>query len=252
MKFHFDFTTFLKMRRLIPTLLMLFALLTARAQSINVYYQFQDYTTNAAAVNRVSLTPIPFPPGVTPQSILVPTAFSTVTDTSGSCTFSNVITGFAYKVSLVDRLGNVLSLTNFFGTNLTGTVNGNTTLGVWAGPFFAYFMSTNFTRLTNYTTILQTNVSLVTNSTLVLSTNYTLLTNAVTINTTNTTRLTNSTLVLQTNISLLTNSFTVNFTNKVYATNIYWVTNTTLLTNSVTVLQTNKTYTTNSTITIQT
>lgn len=204
MKTKIDFKPLL-MRRLVIFALVLLASVTMRAQIINARYSFQDSVGNPASVNKITQTPLaPAWSNGTNEVTLTP--ITLVTGTNGTATFSNTVVGGNYSYSIVDRAGVVTSGTNGFPVGLTndpsGYVNARTWRGVKVGPYFAYFVATNFNIITNLTTILSTNVTLLTNTTVTLQTNITTvnLTNAVTVLSTNITRLTNSTLTFTTNV----------------------------------------------------
>lgn len=110
------------MRFLIAILIL--ACGAAEASTVNVTWNFTDYSSNPQAVSRVTVTPTSKAPGVNSTNIGMPFAFDGVTGLNGSLTLSNLFTGYFYKVTLFDvNQKPVYSLTNFFPTNVSGAVN---------------------------------------------------------------------------------------------------------------------------------
>jgi hypothetical protein len=113
---------------------------------VTVIFNLTDFIGNAQAVQRLVLQPIPPTGGVGMFSsdILVPAKTSVPTGTNGSVTISNVATGYAYKVQLLDQHQPPLVIaawTNAFPTNLAGqTVLASACLGVNAGPVFGWLL----------------------------------------------------------------------------------------------------------------
>jgi hypothetical protein len=128
--------------RIILGILMIWAALdiAAHAQTINVTYNLQDFTSTPQAVQRVSLQALS-PLGTNGNNILFPIKRDQVTSATGIVTYNNVVIGYSYRFTLYadqDDKFAIGSLTNFFPTNLSGTVNavnylGNGTNG---NPFF--------------------------------------------------------------------------------------------------------------------
>jgi hypothetical protein len=128
-----------------------FGLWTSEAQTVNVTYYFTDFTTAPAAVERATLTPLA-PAGDFNETNLIYGPVSQVTSPSGAVTFSNVVSGYAYSISIMGQY-QVTTRTNFFPTGLSGNVNGHDYLGWIVGTAqdgsviqFAYFyppLSTN-------------------------------------------------------------------------------------------------------------
>lgn len=131
--------------------------LAAVAQSnntINVIYNLQDFTSSWQGLQKCGLTPLS-PIGTNGNVINFPVERQLLTTTTGQVSFSNVLTGYSYRFTLYsDPYAQKIigSLTNYFPTNLTGTVEAAGYLGyVGVTPFGAFSLlpSTNITFLTN-------------------------------------------------------------------------------------------------------
>ena len=133
----------------------------AKAQTqgcVNVVFSLTDFIGNPQAVQRLCIIPLPsLPPGIGTlgSNILIPVSNSVPTGLNGTVTVSNVVTGYPYLIQLQDQSQppNVIGQwTNFFATNLTGTVSATTNLGYYSGPVFGWVFATN-----NYVTVAASN-----------------------------------------------------------------------------------------------
>lgn len=118
--------------RFLAVLLVLFSCLapvrSAADDYINATYYFSDVTSNPLNVRRITVTYL------APSIELGRTNFSNKPIyypastyymlTNGSITLSNLLTGYALRVAFSDGYSEP-AITNYFGTNLSGTVFGN-------------------------------------------------------------------------------------------------------------------------------
>lgn len=103
--------------------------LVASGQTVNVTWNFTDYTGNPQAVSKFTLTPSQKAVGQNGTNILIPFPVSAVTGLTGSVVMSNVVTGYFYIGSLLDVTGlPVAKFTNFFPTNISGNINASSYL----------------------------------------------------------------------------------------------------------------------------
>ena len=130
------------MRRTLVFLFSLLAVSLANGGTVNVTYTFTDFLTAPVSVQRAVLTPLtPF--ADYNGALLVPRPAVQVTGTNGSCTFSNVVTGYTYTIEL-DTPYLTKVWTNGFPSTLSGNVSGRDYLGVWVDKTsFAFFYQTN-------------------------------------------------------------------------------------------------------------
>lgn len=110
---------------LLAAIVHLITPVTCSAGTVDAYYQFRDYTDRPLNVRRVVITPIG-PSGEYDGSFLSqkPINYSYATYpslTNGYLLATNLITGYAYRVAFSDGFGEP-TVTNYFGTNLSGTV----------------------------------------------------------------------------------------------------------------------------------
>lgn len=125
------------------------------ADTVDVYYRFADYTDTPLNVRRVTITAIG--PSVEyasttylSQKPIYYSAATWPTLTNGYLTATNLLTGYAYRVAFSDGYGEP-TITNYFGTNLSGTVGAVTNTVTWIDwaitrdpKFFGpYFGTTN-------------------------------------------------------------------------------------------------------------
>lgn len=128
-------------------LAFLLSCLPLAAQTVNVTYVWTDFGLSPQSVRRVDLKPLqPF--ADYGGAILTANPMSQVTGTNGSVTFSNVISGYSYTVTLSTPYG-TLTRTNGFPTGLSGNVNGRDYLGVFVNPqvFAFFYLNTNLNPL---------------------------------------------------------------------------------------------------------
>jgi hypothetical protein len=98
----------------------------ARAGTVDVTYNFSDFTGYPLNVSRVTITPLArdaYYSGTnlsTKPIIYTKTAYPTLTN--GTFTATNLISGYAYRVEISDSY-QVSTITNYFGTNVTGSVD---------------------------------------------------------------------------------------------------------------------------------
>lgn len=107
-------------------LIAIFSLLcfSSFGQTVNVTWNFTDYTGNPQAVSQFTLKPSVKAVAQNGTNVLIPFPVSAVTGLTGSVTMSNVVTGYFYIGSLLDVTGKpVATMTNFFPTNISGNVN---------------------------------------------------------------------------------------------------------------------------------
>lgn len=133
------------MKRLLIFLLLLLTV-GAQGQTINLTCNFADFTTTSAGVRRVVLTPLQAFADYQ-GSILTATPVTRQTDTNGSYTFTNVISGYTYALEVDTPYSNVVR-TIGIPQGFTGSFNATNFLGVFAkGQFtnqvFAFFNQTN-------------------------------------------------------------------------------------------------------------
>lgn len=106
------------MQRLFPFFFLL-ATMTASAGVGNALWTFADFTTNAVAVRRVTIKPL-YPYGVVNGSVIASDAIVRQTTTNGTLLVTNIIVGYAYRVTLSGPLSDTV-FTNSFPTNLMDT-----------------------------------------------------------------------------------------------------------------------------------
>ena len=140
------------MKKLIALLFLL--PLLSFASTVDVVYQFSDYTTHPLNVRRVQITPLgpsaDYSGAFLSRRPIVYNASTFYTLTNGYFTATNLITGYAYQVAFSDGYGEPM-VTNYFGTNLSGTVSAVTNkttyiqwqAGVAIQLFGPYFNTTN-------------------------------------------------------------------------------------------------------------
>ncbi len=109
------------------------------AGTVNAYYQFQDYTASPLNVRRVTITPLgpsaEYGSAFLSQKPIIYAAATYTSLTNGYLLATNLITGYAYKVAFSDGFSEP-TVTNYFGTNLSGTVGAvtnKTTFIEWSG-----------------------------------------------------------------------------------------------------------------------
>jgi hypothetical protein len=128
------------MRRYILILIFLATLVQdafCQPNLVNVTWNLTDFTTRPLAMQKFVLTPLAVL-GTNGNNILIPGTYSTVLS-SGTVTVSNVVTGFAYRVTLADVYGSPWHcFTNAFSNNLTGNVNASTNLGYIPPQVYGY------------------------------------------------------------------------------------------------------------------
>jgi len=117
--------------------------LPAYCGTVNPFYNWSDFTSTVITNRRVTFTPLQ-PSGDYSGSILSAQPTSQVTDGFGICTFSNVINGYSYRVQLFGPIVTT-TITNFFPSDVTGSVNGADYQGQWIGQIFAFLHCTNCT-----------------------------------------------------------------------------------------------------------
>ena len=125
-------------------ILIVFLLLAAFAlpAQINVTYNLADFTQRPSSVVKVAMTPLePF--NNYNGTILVSSDIAQVTTAGGSVTFSNVVAGYDYRITMFlagtsPTPATAPSFTNGFPVGLSGNVNGANYLGVKVGQVFFY------------------------------------------------------------------------------------------------------------------
>ena len=129
--------------------LFLFAL-GLHAQTANIVFSLQNYSSNPVNLTRVTLTPIPPPAGASySTNILNPTPYTVYSRatypslTNGVCTFTNVVLPYGYQLEVFDFYTNN-SYQFFFPT--TSPVPRRTASASWA--FSAAFISFNWSTRT--------------------------------------------------------------------------------------------------------
>lgn len=118
--FHFQmkFRAFTRFIGLLP-LLPVFAL---AADHVDVQYNFQKYDFTPAGMKDIRWTPLA-QVGLGSTNFFTKDWFSAKTTANGSYTKSNLLTGVLYRVELVGTT-DTTTFTNYFGTNVSGLVNG--------------------------------------------------------------------------------------------------------------------------------
>jgi hypothetical protein len=105
----------------------------------NLSFSLADFALRPTATQRITLTPLQ-PLGSYGSQILSPTPLSQSTSASGQTTFSNIVSGYAYRVQ-ISPAGT--TFTNVITTGVTGTVNAHDYIGNFAGQFFQYYYTSN-------------------------------------------------------------------------------------------------------------
>jgi len=108
---------------------ILFLTMGAAHCAVDVVYNFADYSNHPLNVRRVTITPLgaaaDYGGAELSQKPIIYNAATYPTLTNGYVTVTNLITGYAYRVAFSDGYGEP-TITNYFGTNLSGTVSGYT------------------------------------------------------------------------------------------------------------------------------
>jgi len=105
----------------------------------NLSFSLADFALRPTATQRITLTPLQ-PLGSYGSQILSPTPLSQSTSASGQTTFSNIVSGYAYRVQ-ISPAGT--TFTNVITAGVTGTVNAHDYIGNFAGQFFQYYYTSN-------------------------------------------------------------------------------------------------------------
>jgi len=143
---------------------------TAQAGTVTPTWNFQDYTGGAYGYNSITIQPML--PVSTDGAQYYFVGDPITKNTSGGSFTTNLLNGYAYKVTFAGRFSNY-SLTNYFGTNVTGSVNAATYTAVSTNittGLYAYSMAAADARFA-YVLIEGTNNSLA-NGVLTVKTNY--------------------------------------------------------------------------------
>ena len=121
------------------TLMLLCLSVFSADTNCNVYYNLANFSLSPVANSRVTVTPL-WPLGSYNGQILSPTSIAQNTDANGLTTFSNIVSGYAYRVQLYPS---GTTFTNVITVGVTGTVNGHDYIGNFAGQFFQYYYTSN-------------------------------------------------------------------------------------------------------------
>ena len=121
------------------TLMLLCLSVFSADTNCNVYYNLANFSLSPVANSRVTVTPL-WPLGSYNGQILSPTSVAQNTDANGLTTFSNIVSGYAYRVQLYPS---GTTFTNVITVGVTGTVNGHDYIGNFAGQFFQYYYTSN-------------------------------------------------------------------------------------------------------------
>ena len=121
------------------TLMLLCLSVFSADNNCNVYYNLANFSLSPVANSRVTVTPL-WPLGSYNGQILSPTSVAQNTDANGLTTFSNIVSGYAYRVQLYPS---GTTFTNVITVGVTGTVNGHDYIGNFAGQFFQYYYTSN-------------------------------------------------------------------------------------------------------------
>jgi len=145
--------------------------------AVDATYYFTDYTSRPLSVKRVTVTPMGSGADYAGAQlsarplVYTPALNPTLTNGSGSIEITNLIAGYAYKIAFSDGYSEP-AITNYFGTNITGAVNGNdykTTATSWANgrlvqAWYAHLVTGSGTAATNVVLSVSGNATIVTNS----------------------------------------------------------------------------------------
>ena len=100
--------------------------LVSRAGTVDPTYTFSDFTDHPLNVSRVTLTPLArdayYSGSILSTKPLVYTKAAYPTLTNGTFTATNLVNGYAYRVEIADSY-QTTTVTNYFGTNVTGSVD---------------------------------------------------------------------------------------------------------------------------------
>lgn len=108
--------------------------LPAASLTVNPSYTVTDFGLNTNSIRRVTLTPIA-PAGDYTNAILVRRPLTPETYTNGVATFTNIVSGYAYQLTIESTFAPTRR-TNFFPSTLSGDINGGDYLA-WIAGFAA-------------------------------------------------------------------------------------------------------------------
>lgn len=100
---------------------LIFAPLLAAAATVTPTWTFQDFGLSALSVKQARVTPLQ-PYGTNGSGIITGDWNSRTTDTNGSFTLSNIMSGYSYRVELTGPFVKT-TFTNSFDGSVTGEVN---------------------------------------------------------------------------------------------------------------------------------